>query len=313
MSEPLVSVLMPTYNGERFVAEAIESVLEQTYEQLELVVVDDASTDGTPDIVESYRREQPSRIQFVRKTDRRGPCSRRNDALERAEGELLGWLDQDDLWLPEKLERQVDVFEHNPDVGLVYTGYEAFDSETGAVIEDWRDESIEAEGDVLAPLFYQGAFIASVTAVFRRETLSRRNLRLRDRDFSFGDDYYLWLTIALDWRVVRIGQVLARYRRHSENETTRTATTNFHRKRVDLLREFVDEFPEARGQLGRWRQRGLRNHLLRAAEFEYARGTKAAAVRYAARAFALDPVGAASDVTPLVARRLRQGKTTPIP
>src|SRR4051794_6115601 len=111
MNEPLVSVLIPTYNGERYVADALESALTQTYDRLELVVVDDASSDGTAKIVKAYRRRHPNRIQFAQKTTRQGPCKRRNDALDLAQGTLLAWLDQDDLWLPEKLERQVEVFE----------------------------------------------------------------------------------------------------------------------------------------------------------------------------------------------------------
>jgi glycosyltransferase involved in cell wall biosynthesis len=310
MNEPLVSVLMPTYNGERYVAEAIESALAQTYDHLELVVVDDASSDGTAMIVEAYMRRHPNRIQFARKTGRRGPCKRRNDALDLAHGTLLAWLDQDDLWLPEKLERQVEVFEKNPDVGLVYTGYEAFNSETGAVIDSWRDESIEAVGDVLAPLFYEGCFIASVTAAFRRETLERRGVRLRDKDFSFGDDYYLWLTIALDWQVARVDDVLARYRRHTGNETRRVAQTNFHLKRLELLDEFVAEFPEGRRRLGAWRRRGVRNHLLYAASFEYERNALSRAVWYGLRAVSIDPAGSIRTMAPLLRRRMDGRRST---
>ena len=101
-----------------------------------------------------------------------------------------------------------------PEVGLVYSGYEAFDSETGETIP-WRDRSSEAEGDVLVPLFVRGCFVASLTALFRREVLTRRGLRLRETDFSFGDDYFLWLALSLDWQVARIDEVLARYRRHA--------------------------------------------------------------------------------------------------
>jgi glycosyltransferase involved in cell wall biosynthesis len=289
-TEPLVSVLMPTYNGERFVAEAIETVLAQSYERTELLVVDDASSDATAEVVEGYARRYPERIRLSRKADRRGPCRRRNDALDLSRGSILAWLDQDDLWLPEKIERQVAMFAARPDVGLVYTGYEAFDSDSGQTVE-WRDESIEAVGDVLAPLFFEGCFIASVTAAFRREVLDRRDLRLREKDFSFGDDYFLWLTIALDWQVVRIDDVLARYRRHPENETEQIAQTNFHLRRIDLLHEFLDEFPEAKERLGPWRRRGLRNHAVSAAGFEYRNRRHRAAASHLLRALGTDPVG----------------------
>jgi len=278
---------MPTYNGARFVAETIESVLRQTYEPLELVVVDDSSEDATAQIVAGYAQRYPDRVRFEKKRDRRGPCRRRNDALDLAQGSLVAWLDQDDLWLPEKTERQVEILETRPEVGLVYAGYEAFDSDTGAPVP-WRDRESEAEGDVLIPLFVRGCFVASLTALFRREVLTRRNLRLRETDFSFGDDYYLWLALSLDWQVARIDEVLARYRRHDENESGRLAATNFHLRRIELLREFTAEFPEARPRLGKWRRRGIARHFLSAAYFESDRSR----LRYAralTRAFVVAP------------------------
>jgi glycosyltransferase involved in cell wall biosynthesis len=278
---------MPTYNGARFIAETIESVLRQTYEPLELVAVDDSSEDATAQIVAGYAQRYPDRVRFEQKRDRRGPCRRRNDALDLAQGSLVAWLDQDDLWVPEKTERQVEVLQTRPEVGLVYAGYEAFDSDTGAPVP-WRDRESEAEGDVLVPLFVRGCFVASLTALFRREVLTRRNLRLRETDFSFGDDYYLWLALSLDWQVARIDEVLARYRRHDENESARLAGTNFHLRRIKLLREFTAEFPEARPRLGKWRRRGIARHFLSAAHFESHR-SRLRSARALTRAYAIAP------------------------
>ena len=266
---PLVSVIMPTYQGAAFVGETIESVLAQTYEPIELVVVDDASTDGTPDIVAGYA-DRGVRIRLERGSGRVGPTRRRNEALALVQGPLIAWLDQDDLWLPEKTEREVEVLLARPEVGLVYSGYEAFDSETGETIP-WRDRDSEAEGDILIPLFVRGCFVASPTTLFRREVLERRNLRLRDKDFSFGDDYHLWLALSLDWQVARIDEVLARYRRHGDNESSRLAETNFHLRQIDVLRDFLDEFPEAKPRLGTWRRRGLAQRYVDAAGFERSR------------------------------------------
>ncbi len=286
---PLVSVIMAAYNGESLIGESIESVLAQTYEPIELVVVDDCSSDGTATVVEHYVRRYPGRVRLSRKDSRAGPCRRRNDALDLAQGELIAWLDQDDLWLPEKIERQVALLASRPDVGLVYTGYEAFDSDSGEVLP-WRDPSIEAEGDVLAPLFVNGCFIASLTVLFRRQAMTARGLRLRETDFSFGDDYFLWLAIALDWRVARIDEVLARYRRHPENESLRLAGTNFHERRVNLLQEFLDAFPEAKSNLGRRRGAGLAGHHLRAARFEQGEARRARAAKHVFHALRHDPV-----------------------
>jgi glycosyltransferase involved in cell wall biosynthesis len=290
MSEdrPLVSVIMPTYNAAPFVAESIESVLAQTYEPMELAVVDDASEDATPTIVEDYARRHPDRIRFRRAAERAGPCRRRNDALDLASGSLIAWLDHDDLWVPEKTARQVEVMKARPDVGLVYSGFEAFDSESREPIL-WRDRDSEAEGDVLIPLFVRGCFVGSLTALFRREVLTRRHTRLREKEFSFGDDYFLWLVLSLDWNVAKIDDVLAYYRRHSNNESARLMETNFYLRRIALLREFLVEYPEARPRLGKWRRRGIARHFLSAAALE-SRHSRLRTGVAVARAFATAPV-----------------------
>jgi glycosyltransferase involved in cell wall biosynthesis len=269
-NRPLVSVIMATYNAAEFVAESIESVLAQGYEPIELAVVDDASDDATPDIVEDYARRFPDRVRFRRAGERAGPCRRRNDALDLARGSMIAWLDHDDLWAPDKTAKQVNVLQARPEVGLVYSGYEAFDSATREPVP-WRDRASEAEGDVLIPLFVRGCFVGSLTALFRREVLTRRNMRLRETDFSFGDDYFLWLVLSLDWKVARIDEVLAYYRRHSENESERLGETNFHLRRIALLREFLAQYPEAAPRLGEWRRRGLAEHFLRAGHYEFTR------------------------------------------
>ena len=126
--------------------------------------------------------------------------------------------------------------------------------------------------------------------MFRREALDRRGGRLRDRDFSLGDDYYLWLTIALDWQVAVIPQVLARYRRHDHNESSRmTQAINVSAWRVRLLREFLAEFPQARQRLGGARRAGLAWHSLLAFQTARAAGRRAAAAGFLVQALAYSP------------------------
>jgi len=277
---PLVSVLMASYNSERWIRESIDSVLAQTYPNVELVVADDASDDATREIVRGY---DTGRVRLLEFDERSGPTRRRNDALDASRGPMLAWLDHDDVWLPQKLERQVEVLEARPEVGLVYTGYEAFDSDTGQAIP-WRDESLESEGDVLADLFVKGCFIASITVLFRREGLERRGVRFREAHFSFGDDYFLWLVLSLDWQFAQVNEVLARYRRHADNESSRLGASNYHLDHVQLLRDFLEQYPEARERLGPQVKRGLAAHYRRAAAFEFGRRHYLAAAKLAARA-----------------------------
>jgi glycosyltransferase involved in cell wall biosynthesis len=251
MTAPLVSVIMASYNAASFVGEAIDSVLGQSYEALELIVVDDCSSDGTAEIVAGYAKRHPDRLHWKPKRVREGPCRARNEALALARGPLVCWIDHDDLWMPTKVETQVRVFEARPDVGLVYAYFDAFNSSTGNVIP-WPDGRRDVEGDVLADLLLIGCFIGSITTMFRRSAIDRRGGRLRERDFSIGDDYYLWLTIALDWKVARVPRVLARYRRHARNESMRAESqVDIGSWRARLTQEFLDEFPEAMRRLRR--------------------------------------------------------------
>ena len=115
---PQVSVVMPVYNGERFLAEAIESILDQTFTDLELIVVDDGSTDGSADIVRTYL-ERDGRIRFFQHERNRGAADARNTGIAAARGEYIAAMDADDISLPERLDTQVDYLRMNPDIGGV--------------------------------------------------------------------------------------------------------------------------------------------------------------------------------------------------
>jgi glycosyltransferase involved in cell wall biosynthesis len=289
VSNPLVSVIMASHNAAPFIGEALESVLSQSYEELELIVVDDCSSDGTAEVVAEYSERMPDRLRWTRKKQREGPCRARNDALALVRGHLVCWMDHDDIWMRTKVEEQVRVFEQQPEVGLVYSYFDAFDSDSGETIS-WPDGRRDFAGDVLADLLVTGCFIGSITTMFRSEALDSRGRRLRDRDFSIGDDYYLWLAIAHDWRVVRIPRVLARYRRHPGNESTRVASEiDFHRWRVGLLHEFFKEFPTVTNRLSRRDRMALAWQFVRAARLELTDGHLRQAGREAIHATMLDP------------------------
>jgi glycosyltransferase involved in cell wall biosynthesis len=307
MTGPLVSAITPTYDGADFVAETIESVLAQTYERVEHVLVDDGSTDATPGLLARYAARHPERIRVVQGVGRNGPCRRRNEALTLARGELIAWLDHDDVWLPQKLERQVSALAASPAASLAYTQFETFDD--GGTIEA---SSLSNDGDLLTRLFVEGCFIASSSVVFRRDAMARRRPLLRDDEFSFGDDHYLGLTLALDGDAVLVDDPLVRLRRHSRNESARLTADNFHVKRIRLLQDFLDEFPEARRRLGSAERSGLAGHRIAAAAYELERGRRGRAALHAARAARSAPRGAFA-VARGLARRPRSRQTTTIP
>jgi glycosyltransferase involved in cell wall biosynthesis len=290
MAQPLVSVLTATYNGERFVAETIESVIAQTYPHVEHVLVDDGSTDNTPGILEDYAERYSDRVRVVRFDERTGPTRRRNNALDAARGIYLAWLDHDDIWDPTKLEKQVEVLEGDLAIGFVFTQWELFDDATGDLLER---SHIRPGGDTLRRLFVEGCFVASSTAVWRRDVMERRGLRFRDRDFSWGDDHFLWLGLALDSRGELVDEVLTRLRRHGANESVRLAARNLYPRSIRLLDEFLAAYPEASERIGSGRRLGIARHHALAAIYELQRGRRARAAFYAVRAAARDPAGAA--------------------
>jgi glycosyltransferase involved in cell wall biosynthesis len=303
LSGQLVSVFTATYNGAEFVGETIESVLAQTYEPVEHVLVDDGSTDGTADVLTDYERRYADRIRVVRGSGRLGPCRRRNEAIGATTGPLLAWLDHDDVWLPRKLELQVAALEEEPQAAFCYTQFEEFAHETG---ENVSRSNTPAGDDLLEQLFVQGCFIASSTVLFRRDEFERKGGRLRESEFSFGDDYSLWLSLLTDRRAVLVDDVLVRLRRHARNESARLARENYERRVLPLLDEFVASHPERATALGSTRRRGYARHWAAAAEWELTRGSRSKTAVYAARAALLDPAGAAQYAGARVRRRLRR-------
>jgi glycosyltransferase involved in cell wall biosynthesis len=298
-----VSVITVTYNRARFVAETIESVLAQTYAPIEHVLVDDASSDATHEILDEYAARYPDRVRVFKMTERAGPCRRRNDALDRTRGELLAWLDDDDLWLPHKLERQVDLLEGEPDVGFVYTQWELFEHGTGRVLER---SHLDPGGDTLERLVVLGCFVTPSTAVWRREATERRGLRLREIDFSWGDDYMFFLELALDWRGALVDEVLTRLRRHDTNLSVRLAQRNPYPGLIELMDEFLEAHPEALDRLGSARRRGVARHLALAAIYELGKAHRWRAAVFAIRAAALDPAGALRYARWRLGRRRRE-------
>ena len=112
MAQALVSIITPTYNCARFIGDTIRSVQAQTYSNWELIIVDDCSTDDTAQVVAQFQ-QQDSRVQYHVLTENSGPAGARNRAIELAKGEYMAFLDSDDLWMPDKLERQLAFMEQN--------------------------------------------------------------------------------------------------------------------------------------------------------------------------------------------------------
>lgn len=201
---------MPVYNGERYVVDAIESALAQTYTNFEVVIVDDGSQDGSHDKIEPYLA-LPN-IRYIRQKNR-GVAAARNTAISCAAGELIGFLDQDDVWMPQKLERQVRYLAEHPDVALVH-GYQTYIDQTGKEITNPKDWVAPLSGDCFAELFQRNR-IAVLTVLLRKSCLE--GVGAFNENLSGADDYELWLRLARRFQFGFIPETLACYRIHDSN------------------------------------------------------------------------------------------------
>jgi len=191
---PKVSVVIPTHNRAHLVGRGVRSVLAQTFGDLEVMIVDDASTDGTREVI---ARIADPRVKYFRHDVNRGVSASRNTAISQASGEFVAFLDDDDEWLPDKLEIQLDRFEAaNRNVGLICAGYHTVDSASNRI----TSEVIPTErGWVLERLLRQGTFNHTSTIVVRAECFAR--VGLFDVSYNYSEDFDLWLRIAKDYAV----------------------------------------------------------------------------------------------------------------
>jgi glycosyltransferase involved in cell wall biosynthesis len=222
MTQPvLVSVVIPVYNGEAHIAAALDSALLQTHPHLEVIVVDDGSTDGTCDIVES-RRAGDGRVRLVRQ-ENAGVAAARNRGIAEARGEFVAPLDADDLWEPTKIERQVArMLESGDKTGIVYCWWVLIDADGGVLDSSprWRVEGRVA--DALLQVNFAGN--ASV-ALFRRRHLldvGGYDTSLRARDAQGFEDWDLALKVAERSRVAVVPAPLVAYRRQETGMSART-------------------------------------------------------------------------------------------
>ncbi len=208
---PKVSVIIPTYNRAGYIVKTLESVFAQTYTDYEVIVVDDGSTDDTEEVLKPYY----DRIIYIRK-ENGGQGSARNVGIKLAKGEYVAFLDSDDLWLPEKLEIQVKFMDDNPEVGLVFSDFVVFyEDDTGCLIE-MRKVHLQGKELTFQSLFHRN-FIPTLTVLVRKSCIDDVGLFDESRELIVGEDYEMWLRIAMRYRLAHVPEVLAKYRHHDNN------------------------------------------------------------------------------------------------
>ena len=216
MGKPLVSIILTLYNGKRFIHKTIESALAQTYTDWEMIVVNDASTDGSADIISSF--DDP-RIRIVSLEENGQLCNAHIVGDGEAKGKYMAVLDKDDLWEPDKLEKQVAYLEEHPDTGVCFTMM-SFIDENGQLKEDAALQHIftapnRSRAEWIHELLTTGNHLCHPSALVRMDALREagdyRMLYLQVQDYD------LWLRIALKHNLYVIQEPLVRYRRFDES------------------------------------------------------------------------------------------------
>lgn len=234
---PRVSVNLCCYNGERYLDAALQSIGSQTYKDWELVVVDDGSSDSSARIIRRYIDQGwPIRYHFQQNA---GLANARNKCLELSSGEFFAFIDQDDLWPPEKLERQVPLFDANPKVGLVYADVLNFYEGTSRSFRHFKRIS-----PVRGRIFGEQLKVYNIglgAAMIRREALQALGQAF-DPELRLAEDADLFLRILYRYEGDFVPDVGLQCRIHEEN-TSRRWVKDWPREQEYILAKFIREFP----------------------------------------------------------------------
>lgn len=183
MNKPKVSVITPVYNAEKYLSETIESVLKQTYKSFEYLLIDDCSTDNSASIIKEFE-EKDSRVRYIKLSENSGAAVARNRGLEEAKGRYIAFVDSDDKWYPEKLERQLDFMENNHKA-FTYTNYEHITEEGEVLSSPKLPDKLNYSG------LLKNTAIACSTVVIDRQIIGDFRMPLVRK----GQDTATWLQI----------------------------------------------------------------------------------------------------------------------
>ncbi len=245
MQPATVSVVIPAYNSERYIADAIKSVLAQSFRPHEIIVVDDGSSDGTARALQPFAGV----IRYLYQENRGEPAAR-NTGMRATSGSYIAFLDADDLWAPEKLELQMAYFAAHPSCAFVYSDMTTFD-ENGVI-----DPSVKVRFNItfprgnIFPALFRETLFGSGSVVFRKDCIEK--VGYFDEDFLVGSDYEMWLRMARHFEIGVVDQPLLQYRQHSHMSTRGLgrAMRNGVPWEVEALKKILRLYPQAVEELG---------------------------------------------------------------
>lgn len=240
MRIPQVSVIMPCYNHARYLPEAVESILKQSYGDLELIITDDSSSDNSVDVIERYKRMDRRIISIYNKKNKGASCSR-NRAIMASRGNYVSFCDADDIWENDKLEIQMDCMLNNREYAAIHSDSTIINGQgtpTGDLFS-----SLYQRGKMSGNLFHElcvSNFINIQTVLLRRQCVN--DVGLFEEDIKYVEDWIYWVKVARNFRFFYIDEPLGRYRIHegSTNKNLEGCTKNRIKGYNCILNNFPD-------------------------------------------------------------------------
>ena len=232
--ESLISVVMPVFNGGKYLREAIESILNQTYQNFEFLIINDGSTDESDEIIRSYTAP---RIIYLQNDRNRGLVYTLNFGISIAKGEYITRMDADDISEPTRFEKQIEAFEKDPELGLCGTW--------GRIVGSSKVLRIETEDErIKCGLFFTNQFIHS-SIMFRKSELAKSGQKYQEEDFT-AEDYALWIHLSRSVKMINIAEPLLNYRMHSAQISTASSEKQIkktHELHLFQIRQFLNYNP----------------------------------------------------------------------
>lgn len=241
MAQPVVSIIIPTYNCELYIAETVASVLNQSFKDIELIVVDDGSTDSTREIVASINGP----LRLITQSNA-GVCVARNRGIREATGKYICLMDHDDYWFPHKLARQVDLLEQQPEIGVVYSSFILWHrGEGNGKFPPVESFDLNVYADDITPefsgwIYHQfllDCWMLTSTAMFRAEIFAQCGTF--DESLPYSEDWDLWLRISHSYPFIQLRRPSTLYRQHAHQGNRVNRAIDY---RTRLLKQAVDKW-----------------------------------------------------------------------
>lgn len=215
---PTISVIIPTFNIENHIKETLDCILEQTFKDIEIIVIDDGSTDKTTAIVQSYG----NKVRLITQNNA-GVCIARNRGLREARGQFVCFMDHDDYWYPEKLTHQIKTFQKFPEAGVVYTHFINWRQDSNGNFPSPEtiippDTADEVDADFSGWIYHQfllDCWMLTSTAMFRIEIFDYCGGAF-DANLPYSEDWELWIRIARQYPMIKLQRASTLYRQHSQ-------------------------------------------------------------------------------------------------